>query len=714
MIRFLKLFLGLSIFFFSQNLYAQGRQENCLDFDGADDYVEFGVDTSLNFTQSAVTAEAWIYPYGFGQEADEGAIISWYNNAMNAGFYLNAGNGGHLYFGVFDDTVEKELMIFNVVKTNQWTHIAASFGADQYLRVYMNGVLKDSVYANFKMANALSTPLMIGKREGGLLNFYGKVDEVRVWKRRLSTGEIFNNYQRRQCGYDRSLRAYYNFNWGTAAKNNSTLKKLFDLSGYKNDGTLKNFLLLGTYSNWIAGKSLLFDVYSVIDTVVRCDRYPAPSGKRVYTSSGTYYDTITTKRGCDSAIKIVLTIKRSTAKTINVRTCGAYTAPSGLKTFTQSGTYLDVIKNYAGCDSNITIKLRLGPDSTLFDTNVCDFFVMPNSKRKIEIEGWHTDTLKNYIGCDSLIMFNVKLRKKSFSSQNIDFCRWAFIPTNQKIIKSPGTYYDTLVNSVGCDSIIAFNFKSKETYSNFQDFECGLYKSASGKIWTQSGIYYDTIINSKLCDSIIRVDLTITPNSYKTLDVNVCRRWRAPSRKYFITKSGTYKDTIMNQAGCDSILTINATVTQFDYSVDQRPDTLFALGFADNYRWLDCDANKAPIAGETNSFMKIIRDGRFAVELSNSDGCKDTSACISVKKNSIHNLKHTPMNISIYPNPATHELNFSGIEGSFDFQILNVVGQQMLAGRGNMSSIQIDLLPGMYFIAVSQNGQSSVLRFNVE
>jgi hypothetical protein len=155
-------------------------------------------------------------------------------------------------------------------------------------------------------------------------------------------------------------------------------------------------------------------------------------------------------------------------------------------------------------------------------------------------------------------------------------------------------------------------------------------------------------------------------------------------------------------------------VTQFDYSVDQRSDTLFAVGSADNYRWLDCDANRSPIAGETNKFMQIIRDGRFAVELSNNDGCKDTSACISVKKNGTHNLKNTPMNISIYPNPATHELNFSGIEGSFDFQILNVVGQQMLAGQANLSSIQIDLSPGMYFIAVSQNGQSSVLRFNVE
>jgi hypothetical protein len=712
--QFLKLLFGLSFLMYANNTQAQGRQENCLDFDGADDYVEFAVDSSLNFKQSAVTVEAWIYPYGFGQEADEGGIISWYNNAMNAGFYLNAGNGGHLYFGVFDDTSEKELMVLNVVKTNQWTHIAASFGTDQYLRIYMNGVLKDSVYADFKLGNALSTPLMIGKREGGLLTFYGKIDEVRVWKRQLSTGEMFSNYQRRRCGYDGTLRAYYNFNWGLAAKNNSTLKKLFDLSGYKNDGVLKNFLLLGTYSNWIVGKSLTSDVFSVVDTVVRCDRYPAPSGKRVYTSSGTYYDTITTKRGCDSAIKIVLTIKKSTSRIINVRTCGPYTGPSGLKTFTQSGTYLDVIKNAAGCDSNITIKLRLGPDSTLFDTSVCDFFILPHSKRSVSTTGWHTDTLKNYIGCDSLIMFNVKIRLKSFSSRTIDFCRWAYIPTNQKIIKTPGTYYDTLVNYVGCDSIIAFIFKSKETYSYFQDFECGSYTSASGKIWTQSGVYFDTIINSKLCDSIIRVDLTITPNSYKTLDINVCRRWRAPSRKYFITKSGTYRDTIMNLEGCDSIITINATVTQFDYSVEQRPDTLIALGLADNYKWLDCDANRTPIPGENNAFMKITRDGRFAVELSNNDGCKDTSACLIVKKNSQESFNKNLLNISVYPNPATHELNFSGIEGSFDFQILNVVGQQMLSGTSNQGNIQFDLSPGMYFIAVSQNGQSSVMRFNVE
>jgi hypothetical protein len=364
-------------------------------------------------------------------------------------------------------------MVLNVVKTNQWTHIAASFGTDQYLRIYMNGVLKDSVYADFKLGNALSTPLMIGKREGGLLTFYGKIDEVRVWKRQLSTGEMFSNYQRRRCGYDGTLRAYYNFNWGIAAKNNSTLKKLFDLSGYKNDGVLKNFLLLGTYSNWIVGKSLTSDVFSVVDTVVRCDRYPAPSGKRVYTSSGTYYDTITTKRGCDSALKIVLTIKKSTSRIINVRTCGPYTGPSGLKTFTQSGTYLDVIKNAAGCDSNITIKLRLGPDSTLFDTSVCDFFILPHSKRSVSTTGWHTDTLKNYIGCDSNTGLGLPNWEKLFTAYEIPvFQLDPANPFSQEVLAAMNgqgpaaflvpvdpeqTYYPKITSSVTPDGNIVSN-----------------------------------------------------------------------------------------------------------------------------------------------------------------------------------------------------------------------------------------------------------------
>ncbi|MDZ7848248.1 MAG: T9SS type A sorting domain-containing protein [Owenweeksia sp.] len=56
-----------------------------------------------------------------------------------------------------------------------------------------------------------------------------------------------------------------------------------------------------------------------------------------------------------------LNIKESTSSVININQCGgSYTSPSG-KVFTTSGTYQDTIPNGEGCDSLITINLNLDP-----------------------------------------------------------------------------------------------------------------------------------------------------------------------------------------------------------------------------------------------------------------------------------------------------------------------------------------------------------------
>lgn len=89
-----------------------------------------------------------------------------------------------------------------------------------------------------------------------------------------------------------------------------------------------------------------------------CDSYSAPSGA-VFTASGMYMDTITNMAGCDSVITINLTIMNSTTASMNASTCGdPFTAPSGA-IYTTSGTFLDTIPNMMGCDSVITITLTV-------------------------------------------------------------------------------------------------------------------------------------------------------------------------------------------------------------------------------------------------------------------------------------------------------------------------------------------------------------------
>ncbi|MEL0212136.1 MAG: hypothetical protein VW891_16415, partial [Novosphingobium sp.] len=101
------------------------------------------------------------------------------------------------------------------------------------------------------------------------------------------------------------------------------------------------------------------------------------------------------------------------------------------------------------------------------------------------------------------------------------------------------------------------------------------YISPSGKIWDSSGIYTDTIINNNGCDSIITLNLTISnPTNYA--DTNIACdsfRWNNNGVTYFESIENVF-DTLVASSGCDSIieliLLINRTSTLNDtieYSV---------------------------------------------------------------------------------------------------------------------------------------------------
>ncbi|MGL5888651.1 MAG: T9SS type A sorting domain-containing protein, partial [Bacteroidia bacterium] len=103
---------------------------------------------------------------------------------------------------------------------------------------------------------------------------------------------------------------------------------------------------------------------STIAPVV-CDSYTSPSGM-VYTTNGTYLDTIPNMAGCDSVITINLTVNSASVTTVIADLCGgSYTAPSGA-VYTVSGTYNDTIQRVNGCDSISQIYLTI----TTIDTGV--------------------------------------------------------------------------------------------------------------------------------------------------------------------------------------------------------------------------------------------------------------------------------------------------------------------------------------------------------
>ena len=162
-----------------------GDNNNCLKFDGTDDYVDCGNDASLNITD-AITIEAWVKPNTI---TDTSEIVS---RGIDCSYQLQIINDDVRWKTRADSSVES--IANNVLNVGEWAHLVGTYdGSEQ--KIYINGVEKDSD----SQSGALLRPTYvtyIGCRENwptppALSRFFnGSIDEVRIWDRALSASQI--------------------------------------------------------------------------------------------------------------------------------------------------------------------------------------------------------------------------------------------------------------------------------------------------------------------------------------------------------------------------------------------------------------------------------------------------------------------------------------------------------------------------------------------
>ncbi|WP_394760337.1 LamG-like jellyroll fold domain-containing protein [Flavobacterium sp.] len=216
-----------------------------LDFDGVNDYVNCGNSALLNITGN-ISLEAMVYRNVLNTDD---CIIGKDVFATSTGysFWIYQNNKLALRFG------NREYFSTSTISQNTWTHVAATF-KNGIVNIYINGVL-DATYTGVAPPVTNTNALYIGTPQDAVANasfaFGGKIDEVRVWNRALPQAEIQNNLNCELGSGQTGLVAYYKFNQGIDNASNTTINTLTDSSGNSNTGTLNNFTLAGTTSNWI-------------------------------------------------------------------------------------------------------------------------------------------------------------------------------------------------------------------------------------------------------------------------------------------------------------------------------------------------------------------------------------------------------------------------------------------------------------------------------
>jgi hypothetical protein len=297
-------------------------------------------------------------------------------------------------------------------------------------------------------------------------------------------------------------------------------------------------------------------------TETACDQYTSPDGLEIWTSSGTFYDTITTVAGCDTFYTIELTILNSSTVEITETACDEYVSPDGLEVWTSTGTYVDTLVNAAGCDSIITIQLTINNSSTsAFEATACDSYLSPDGLETWTVSGTYTDTLVNMVGCDSIITVQLTVYYSAATEVFEIACDSFVSPDGLEVWTASGTYLDTLSTFNGCDSIITVQLTIVYASSDTVDVSaCDSFTSPQGEVWTTSGIYSDTLINSGGCDSIINFQLTILNSSASEIAAGACGFFLSPDGEEMWTETGIYLDTIPNAVGCDSVITVDLIV----------------------------------------------------------------------------------------------------------------------------------------------------------
>lgn len=118
----------------------------------------------------------------------------------------------------------------------------------------------------------------------------------------------------------------------------------------------------------------------------------------------------------------------------------------------------------------------------------------------------------------------------------------------------------------GCKKILITILTVNETIQNISTTICLGDSFYVGNItYSQPGIYQDTLISSLGCDSIIILDLSVTSQGVSTTNIVLCEGDSISFGNSFYGHTGVYT-LVISTAGCDSIAILDLTVNSFPVS----------------------------------------------------------------------------------------------------------------------------------------------------
>uniref|UniRef100_UPI003D6A70B5 LamG-like jellyroll fold domain-containing protein n=1 Tax=Kordia sp. TaxID=1965332 RepID=UPI003D6A70B5 len=303
----------------NQTLY--GQQASALNFDGVNDAIDCGNPSALDITGTSLTLEAIITLDG------NGTIIS-KEQSSAAGYILRQDADGKISFFIGSSGTWYGVSTTMAISTGVKYHIAATYDGSN-LKIYLDGVETANSPTTASITSSTSN-LTIGDWPLGGRNINATIDDIRIWNVTRTIAEISANMSTDLTLPQTGLVAYYKFNQGVVNADNSSETTLLDATSNTLNGTLNNFALTGSTSNWtgiavtsVPTTNFTTQIYTGDDkdlddlqvTGTGIQWYAAASGGAVIPSTtlltdGTTYYASQTIAGVESTERLAITVNR--------------------------------------------------------------------------------------------------------------------------------------------------------------------------------------------------------------------------------------------------------------------------------------------------------------------------------------------------------------------------------------------------------------------
>ena len=286
------------------------------------------------------------------------------------------------------------------------------------------------------------------------------------------------------------------------------------------------------------------------------------------TQSGTYLDYIPSAfNGCDSVVQEInvdFTVRPEYLEDV-ILLCEGDSYEFNGQVIDQEGIYLDTLTSYQGCDSIVGLNIiSLQTESTFLDAEICEDESFIFGGNTIEEPGIYVDSLLTTLGCDSIVAIQIfeVLEKQTLIEDS--FCSNSSYIFENEIITDPGTYNFTHEAISGCDSIVTLDLIMHDAMniSRTEEICEGGFKMLGNDTITTSGLHTFFGSTAEGCDSIVVLDLTVLEESQHEFLDTICLGETYPFGSINLSLPGIYYDTLKNQNGCDSLVILDLVVGQ--------------------------------------------------------------------------------------------------------------------------------------------------------